>query len=159
MSRPDRQFKQAHRLARSLVPTSGDPQELLAAVSRHLERPIKLVEAELGGPSALWVGLPTMDVILVETSASPSRRMVSITHEVSHILLGHGEDTTVTDETLTVLLPDLSPALVQRILRRHHHEGKQEEDAERLGTILASEMSVNAALYDIVGHPVSRRLR
>lgn len=141
------------------MPKTGDPAELVAALSHHLGRPVRLLDTDLGGPSGLWIGLPTVDFILVAKSASPSRRLVSITHEVSHILLGHGEDTTVTDETMAALLPDLSPALIQRALRRHHHESEEEEDAERLGTILASEMWANAALYDIVGHPVSRRLR
>lgn len=107
----------------------------------------------------MWIGVSTMDFILVEKLIAPSRRTVSIAHEVAHMLLGHGEDTAVADDTLAALLPDLGAGLVQRVMRRHCHEGQQEIDAERMATIISSEMSVRAALSDIEGHLVSRRLR
>lgn len=142
-----------------IMPKSGDADELVANLSRHRGRPIQVVEADLEGPSGMWVGLSTMDFILVERSIAPSRRLVTIAHEVAHILLGHGEDTRISDETLAALVPNLSPALVQRVLRRHHHEGEQEREAETMATVISSEMSVRAKLFDIEGHPVSHRLR
>jgi len=152
-------LKRAIRVARRLLPADGDPETFLGNLSKERSRPIQLIEMELGGPSGMFIGLPTMDVVLVDVHSSPSRRLVSIAHEAAHMLLGHDRDATHVEETLTTLLPDLSPTLIQQALRRQHHDGHQESDAEQLATIISSELSVRAALYDLSGHPVSRRLR
>lgn len=152
-------LKEATRVARRLLPMDGDPEAFLRNLSMERGRQIELIEMELGGPSGMYIGLPTIDVVLVEVNSSPSRRLVSIAHEAAHMLLGHDKDATHVEGTLSMLLPNLSPSLIQQALRREHHDGHQESDAEELATIIASELSVRAALYDLDGHPVSRRLR
>lgn len=152
-------LKEAVRVARRLLPDNGDPDAFLKNLSKARGRRIELIEMELGGPSGMYVGLPAMDVVLVEVNSSPSRRLVSVVHEAAHMLLGHDRDEAHVDESLTTLLPNLSPTLIQQALRRQHHDGRQESDAEQLATIISSELSVRAALYDLDGHPVSRRLR
>lgn len=152
-------LREALRVARRLLPDDGNPATFLTNLSKARGRPIELIEMELGGPSGMYIGLPTMDVVLVEVNSSPSRRLVSVAHEAAHMLLGHDKDATHVEESVATLLPHLSPALVQQALRREHHKGQQESDAEQLATIISSDLSVRAALYDLNGHPVSRRLR
>ena len=152
-------LKQAIRVARRLLPPDGDPETFLNNLSAERGRQIQFIEMELGGPSGMLIGLPTMDVVLVDVDSSPSRRLVSIAHEAAHLLLGHDKDAAHVEDTLTTLLPNLSPSLIKQALCRQRHDGRQESDAEELATIIASELSVRAALCDLDGHPVSRRLR
>lgn len=152
-------LKGAIRLARRLLPPDGNPETFLKNLSKERGRPLQLIEMELGGPSGMYVGLPTMDVVLVEVGSSPSRRLASLAHEAAHMLLGHDKDSTHVEDSLTTLLPNLSPSIIRQALLRQHHDGQQESDAEQLATIISSELSVRAALYDLDGHPVSRRLR
>ena len=130
-------LKEATRIARRLLPADGDPQSFLCNLSKQRGRRLELVEMELGGPSGMYIRLPSTDVVLVEINAAPSRRLVSIAHEAAHLLLGHDHDAVHVKSTFTALLPHLSPSLIQQTLLRHHHAGGQEREAEQLATVIS----------------------
>jgi len=92
--------------------------------------------------TGVWIALPDADHIFYPTDTSPVHQENAIMHEVGHMLKGHcgtGQlndlRKTLLELLVTALLPNLSPALLQRtILRvkgRTGYTAHQEEEAEQ----------------------------
>jgi hypothetical protein len=153
---------QATRAARRLMPPDGDLMGLIENLAAQRARPIKVVDQPLekfNMPSGITIALTDFDYIVVDDAAPPSRRTVILAHEIAHLMLEHDQGEHVSDDLIALAAPDLSPALIQRVLHRHGYAGRQEQDAEQMATALAAEHERRRRLFEIEGHPVSSRLR
>lgn len=114
--------------------------ELIDAVQRDRERPLRIVElAALGerdGVCAVWLMTDGEDLVLHARSDSVLHRQQFVLHELAHMLLDHGHDCEVDDPD--VLFPDIPPGTRRRLLRRQDLGTADEIAAEALADQLAA---------------------
>jgi IrrE N-terminal-like domain len=100
-------------------------------------RPIVLLPFVGDGqsPSGLWLKGTQRDYVCYDAATSPMHQEAIIWHELSHMLLGHPGP--VADAlTSRLLLPDLDPGLVARMLGRAAYTDRLERQAEELASWL-----------------------
>ena len=137
------QVKEALRDAESIMPPSGDINDLLEGMSRKRERPLSLLRAPLGSKtSGLWIATKKADYIAVAESASPERLAAIVCHEIAHILLGHEHEKSVGQGLLSAgLLKNFDPELADSIVAaRTAYSYTVEADAERVATLISIEL-------------------
>lgn len=92
-------------------------------------------------PTGAWVETAAADFVLYAESASPLHRDRIIGHELGHIWHEHSSDD-INIDAFANALPDLSPALILRMLQRHSSYSRHEEhDAELFSHILTDHIS------------------
>ncbi|MGX7826135.1 hypothetical protein ACTG9Q_13690 [Actinokineospora sp. 24-640] len=130
-----------------LAELRGRPIELLAMGPLLDGRPVPM--------TGLLVTLPAADYLFYDDSTSPSFRENAIMHELGHLVLGHsaggapaGDPTSSPADDpagdnvdlLSLLLPDLDPAMVRRMLStalgRRGYSNRQEVEAEMFASLL-----------------------
>lgn len=157
-----RRISRATRAALQLMPDDGDLDTLLQNLARHRGRPLAVVDHDPrvdGLPSGVWVDATDRDLILVEAGVGPSRRALIISHEIAHMMLGHEGDCATLSDLVQNAAPDLSPALIERVLHRDKHSSDAENDAEEVATLIAVEHSRRRRNAELRANPVSARLR
>jgi hypothetical protein len=143
------------------MPKDGNLERLLGNLGAHRGRPIRVVEHDFGpegGPSGLTYVMRDRDYIVIDKSAGPSRRAVILSHEIAHMLLGHG-GASGTSDLVSVVAPDLDPRLVERILHRESYSTDDETAAEEVATVLAVEHGRRVRTAELRANPISARLR
>ena len=156
-----RQIRKTARLARRLMPRDGDVDVWLRNLSEHRHRPIKATVGDLSGSpglSGMCVIRDDGDYIILDASASPTRRLVFLCHEVAHLLLGH-EGEVASSDFVARATPDLSPGLRTRVVTRHEHDSPEEQAAEELATLLSLEHARRQRAQELRSNAVSARLR
>lgn len=151
----------AARRALRVMPKDGDLEQMLSNLGTQRGRPIKVIEHDFGppgGPSGQWYVMKDRDYIVIDKSASPSRRAVILTHEIAHMVLGHGGEAARSD-LIRVVAPDLDPALVERVLHRESYSTDDEAIAEEVATLLAVEHGRRRRAAELRTNPISARLR
>ena len=114
--------------------------DLLHTVQDRRHRRLRVVElADLDthdGLCALWLSTDAEDVVLHARSDSALHRQQFVLHELAHLILGHcdGEDCAAVD----MLLPDIPPDAIARLLRRQDLDCETEITAEALADRLAA---------------------
>ncbi|OLZ72836.1 hypothetical protein AV521_07685 [Streptomyces sp. IMTB 2501] len=106
-------------------------------------RPIRLVAHPLPmpGPFGVWIATDSADYILYQQETSKTHQDHIILHEVGHIMADHqGVDTD--DSFLQTTMPELSPGMVTRALRRTSYDEAHERQAELVATIILEWASV-----------------
>lgn len=118
-----------------LAELRGRPIELLAMGPLLGGRPVPM--------TGLLVALPAADYLFYDDSTSPSFRENAIMHELGHLVLGHSAGGAPADDEvdlLSLLLPDLDPAMVRRMLAtalgRRGYSDRQEVEAEMFASLL-----------------------
>lgn len=132
-------------------------EELVDAVHRYRERPLRIVElAELtdsGGVCAILFVGETDDVVVHAHTESVLHRQQFVLHELAHLILDHGDDPQVA--TSDVLLPDIPAMTRRRILARQDLGSENEIAAEVLADHLAAgirgSMSHESKFLEIFG--------
>jgi hypothetical protein len=129
-------------LAELHLPDPSDVEGLCAHLSRHLGRPIRLIATQL--PTDLVCGLlvrtDKFDAILYDRRPGQPSGLVTwhqrhvIRHELAHLICGHHLAPVVESDVTDVLLPNVSPSGVRRLLGRTTFS----DDAEREVEIIAS---------------------
>ncbi|WP_105034128.1 hypothetical protein [Cryobacterium aureum] len=114
--------------------------ELVSAVQRRRGRPLRIVELAgitgRDGLCAVCFMKDGKDVILHAHSDSALHRQQFVLHELAHMILGHEfEDA---PDAPDVLLPDIPPQTLRRLLRRQDLSTDQEVQAETLADHLAA---------------------
>jgi len=156
-----RQVRRAARLARRLMPHDGDLNIWLRNLSEHRNRPIKATVGDLSatpGLSGMCVIRDDGDFIILDASASPTRRLVFLCHEVAHLLLGHQGEVASSD-LVARATPDLPPGLRSRVVTRHEHDSLEEQAAEELATLLSLEHARRQRAQELRSNAISARLR
>lgn len=117
---------------------SGDVTAMCEQVSKWRGRDIRLTPMVLEEPMlhGLWIALDDTDVIVYRKDTSRSHREHIIAHELSHIICGHGLDGASGPPVLARLLPDITPDLVRRALRRSAYHDREEQEAETMASLI-----------------------
>jgi IrrE N-terminal-like domain len=120
------------------LPHPFDVRVLISRVAAQRNRPIRLVPMSGGdgGVLGLWVATRSGDIIFYEQNTTPPHQEHIILHELSHVLCNHYPAQLSTTEHMRILLPDLDPAMVQRILGRTTYLAVEEQEAELMATLI-----------------------
>jgi len=114
--------------------------ELVSAVQRRRERPLRIVElADLSdrhGLCALWLERDSADLVVHAHTESPLHRQQFVLHELAHMILDHGDNPDL--DAPDQLLPDISVIARRRLLARHDLDSEAEILAEALADHLAA---------------------
>jgi hypothetical protein len=102
-------------------------------------RPIHLIPLSLpaGAPCGAWVSTRDFDAIFYEVDTSPLHQEHIIGHELGHVLCEHGAEAMVEAHVARLLLPDLDPELVQRLLARTNYSAVEERQAEMVASLIS----------------------
>lgn len=137
--------RQCKQLIRELgLPAATDLPGMCDIVARRVERPIRLVPMSLGGVvSGMTASTDEGYWVFYERRTSPWHQAHIVLHELSHLLLGHGQDPVVTEEALRVWTPSVDAATAMRRMgltadfaRHHCYDNATERETEVLGTLL-----------------------
>jgi hypothetical protein len=117
------------------IPEPFDLGEFCHRLERRRGRPILMVAitAVHGTPCGMWVSTARADYIFHERSTSPLHRQHIIMHEIGHMLFDHRPGTGPSE----LLLPDLDPELVDRMLGRTAYDCEQELEAETFADLMS----------------------
>ncbi|MCP3804323.1 hypothetical protein NLX83_34155 [Allokutzneria sp. A3M-2-11 16] len=119
------------------MPAPFDVRELCRLVADKRARPIRLVPiASDGGVLGMWAATDTADVICYEQATTRPHQDHIILHELSHLLCDHYPAPLSFAEHATLLLPDLDPAMVRRVLGRTSYLTSEEQEAELLASLI-----------------------
>lgn len=125
------------------LPSPFSADALCALVSKRRGRPIVIHESsaltlDVNVPCGLWIELDDVDNILVAKGATPSHRDHIVVHELAHVLYNHQGVTGKNYLSLTV--PNLSPALIRRVLGRGSYGPHEEQQAEVLASVIMEQV-------------------
>lgn len=116
-------------------------QTFCEKLATHRERPILLRAMHIGvGLCGLWFPTATTDLVFYEEQTSPAHQTHIILHELSHMLLGHEPKAVDDSETLSLLLPDVSPGAVRYVLERTTYSAVEEQEAEFLASLILARL-------------------
>ncbi|RSM89592.1 ImmA/IrrE family metallo-endopeptidase [Kibdelosporangium aridum] len=125
--------------ARALpLPQPFDARALCERVAQQRGRPITLTPMNCGdsGVLGLWVAAKNADMIFYEASTTPPHQEHIILHELSHVLCDHYPARLSDNEMLRLLMPNLNPSMVRRILGRTSYDAAEEQEAELLASLI-----------------------
>ncbi|MGC0420168.1 hypothetical protein [Embleya sp. AB8] len=138
------QDAEVRRRCRSVLALLDPPRPFsVPALCRQLAeqraRPLRLHplprQAAASGVCGLWLATDTDDHIFFEQRTGRLHQEHIVLHEIGHVLLDH--HTTLPDgDGMRMLLPDLAPHLVRRLLGRTNYTTPQEREAETLASLI-----------------------
>lgn len=137
------QVRDAIRMADSMMPLSGDVEDLLTNLSRTRDRRISILTAPLASPlSGLLIATGKADYVVVGDEASPERQVAIVCHEVAHLLLGHDDNQSLSAGLIeSGLLQGLNPELVRSVIAgRQAYAHTTELDAETVATHISIQL-------------------
>jgi len=114
------------------VPHPFDVRELVRTVGRTRGRPIELraVRTPSQGPSGMWIATRDVDYVCYEAETSGLHQEHIILHELGHVLCGHPSAAASTQDVLRLLMPNLDPEMVRKVLYRTAYSDPEERQAE-----------------------------
>jgi hypothetical protein len=139
----------AGRLRGLEIPVPFDLDVLTKRIAARRGRPIKLMPmAGLTGICGLWVSTESVDLIFYEQETTPPHREHIVLHELAHVLCDHYPVSLSLAEQAKLLLPNLDPTLVERVLGRAGYSTDEEREAEMLATLIRHRARTDATLAD-----------
>lgn len=149
--------------ASRLMPSSGKVDDLAESLAADQGRSIRMLTEDLGPrePSGMWIATEKADWIVVPNGVGSAQRTAIICHELAHILLGHtpiGAEADL-DALVSLVAPDLAPAVARQMLARYWYADDLEAEAEALGTLLVTKLVHRAERLRMTDDAVSDRLR
>lgn len=168
--------KQVRRILAGLdVPDPFDLRAFCASVAATRGRDLHLHQLPQAGADGtacgLWLATDKADHVFYAAGTGWLHQQHIILHEIGHILCEHVAPEPSPADVTALLLPDLDPATVARVLRRSSYTAPQEQVAEMIATMLNERAGTTAArppadpalgnLYDALAEPflVERRGR
>lgn len=127
------------------LPVDWTVEEFIASVEHARNRRIVrllLPPTAPVGLCGLWLACPDCDVILLRQSSDPAIELHVALHEVSHMLLGHGQDTSIpTPEWIRLtgeldLGAEIDLATVRAARGLSSYASNEEYEAELLATLI-----------------------
>ncbi|MFE0458516.1 ParH-like protein [Kitasatospora sp. NPDC058965] len=137
------------------LPVPFDAARFIAALAEQRGRPIDLVPVTGRPhlPCGLLVTTDTADCIVYAADTTALHQQHILLHEAAHLICGHHESAPTAATAARTLLPNLSPALVARVLGRTVYSEPQEQEAE----LLASMILHRAQQAAVPGPPTDRQ--
>lgn len=104
-------------------------------------RPLRLLPmtARPGDPTGIWIASATADYVFYEERTSRLHRDHIVLHEIGHMLFGHAGAAVLDDHTARMLLPNLDPKMVRRVLARSNYSAQDEQEAEMFASLVLAE--------------------
>ena len=129
------------------LPQPFDARSLCRLVARRRGRAITLtpMNGEDSGVLGLWVATEKSDMIFYEAATTPPHQEHIILHELGHVLCDHHPAELSANELTRVLMPNLDPAMVHRILGRTSYVAEQEQEAELFASLITRRAQRSAA--------------
>lgn len=126
------------RLAALKLPTPCDIAELCTRLSDQRGRHLHLVPMAMRAaqPCGLWVASDSADFIIFEARTTRPHQDHIIAHELAHIICDHRGSSSLADETIRLLFPDLNPELVRDMLPRSNYSDTEEQEAEMVASLI-----------------------
>ena len=120
------------------LPDPFDVRELCRLVALRRGRAIRLLPMACGdsGMLGLWVATGSADLILYEESTTPPHQEHIILHELAHVLCDHYSAKVSVEEQMRLLMPDLDPDMVRRVLARTTYLAVEEQEAELIASLI-----------------------
>ncbi|GAA3434826.1 hypothetical protein [Kutzneria kofuensis] len=119
------------------LPDSFDVPTLCAALSARRGRPIQqLPVPNLFDVCGLWIATDTADLIAYEQHTSAPHQNHIVLHEIGHMLCDHYPATVSPAEQARLLMPNLDPNMIRRVLGRTGYSSVEEQEAEFLASLL-----------------------
>ena len=131
--------QRCERLVATLdVPTPLDIQVLCQRVGQRMNRRILLCPMAMpaGGPCGVWITTDEHDMILFEQLTSPLHQRLIILHELGHLVAQHVPVTVDDHDATRLLVPDLDPDVVARMLGRTQFTAEEERAAELIASLI-----------------------
>lgn len=142
--------RRCDELIRTLpIPHPFDMPTFLNRLAQHRRRHIELVPVALSAalPCGLLISTDDADYVCHAVDTSPLHAQHIVMHEVGHLVFGHTSKSEAANIPLDgrrvaeqaavrTLLPDLSPAMIQRILGRTTYSDVHEREAEQFASML-----------------------
>ncbi|CAM4478948.1 hypothetical protein NONI108955_33115 [Nocardia ninae] len=129
------------------LPADWTVEEFIASVEHTRGRRIVrllLPPTAPVGLCGLWLACVDCDVILLRQSSDPAIELHVALHEVGHMLLGHGQDTSIPTDELTRLASELAldheidPAAVIAARGLSSYASSEEYEAELFANLIGS---------------------
>jgi sirohydrochlorin ferrochelatase len=142
------------------VPDPFDLDELLRRVAAKRGRPIELrpLRTSVGAACGFWVATRSVDYICYEEDTSRLHQEHIVLHELGHIVCGHRQRDDAVALLARVLLPNLDPEVVRRVLSRTVYSHPDEEQAELFATVVLGRSGRFRARVDTASAEVSALL-
>jgi hypothetical protein len=120
------------------IPDPFDIHELCRLLGHRRGRPIQLIPLSLpaGSPCGIWVSTRSFDAIFYEADTSRLHQEHIISHELGHLLCEHKAAPVLDADASRLLLPDLDPQLIQRMLGRTNYTAVEEREAEVIASLI-----------------------
>ncbi len=157
------------------IPDPFDLRAFCASVAAGRGRDLHLHQLPQAGADGtacgLWLATDKADHVFYAAGAGWLHQQHIILHEIGHIVCDHVAPPPGPEDVTALLLPDLDPATVARVLRRSSYSAPQEQVAEMFATMLNERAASAVArppadpvlgnLYDALAEPflVERRGR
>ncbi|WP_216216269.1 hypothetical protein [Amycolatopsis aidingensis] len=124
------------------LPEFVSVEELCSHLSQQRGRPLHLRPLPPHGTPAgvcgAWVATRKADYIFVEPQTTRLHQEHITLHEIGHMLFDHNVTTPVDQGGFSVLLRDLDPERVHRVLARTSYTDRQEREAEMIASVIRS---------------------
>ncbi|MFC0531364.1 hypothetical protein [Phytohabitans kaempferiae] len=131
--------QRCERLVATLdIPTPLDIELLCQRVGQQLDRRILLCPMAMptDAPCGVWIATDEHDMILFERLTSPLHQRLIILHELGHLVAQHVPTTVDDRDAARLLVPDLDPDVVARMLGRTHFSAEEERTAELIASLI-----------------------
>lgn len=101
-------------------------------------RPLRLIALDLphGFPCGMWLNTAHADYVFHERNTSPAHRAHIVVHELGHMVFGHQGRSALGDTFSELLLPDLAPDMIRRMLGRALYNSVEELEAETFASLI-----------------------
>jgi hypothetical protein len=120
------------------LPATFDVPTLCAELSKRRGRPIiRLPLPNLHDVCGLWIATDATDLIAYEQNTSAPHQQHIVLHEIGHMLCDHFPTTVDPVEQARLLMPNLDPNLIRRVLGRTGYSSVEEREAEVLASLLS----------------------
>ncbi|MFD3482197.1 hypothetical protein [Streptomyces sp. NPDC058665] len=134
------------------LPGSFDVPTLCAELGTRRGRAIKrLPLPDLFGVCGLWIATDTADLIAYEQHTTVPHQNHIVLHEIGHMLCDHFPVTLSPAEQARLLLPDLDPRMIRRVLGRTGYSSVEEREAEFLASLLGQHVRPASRDESVVG--------
>ncbi|SDN44088.1 ImmA/IrrE family metallo-endopeptidase [Allokutzneria albata] len=120
------------------LPDPFDVRVFVETLAAQRGRPIELVRlaSRPSTPCGLLAATDRADYIFYAADTSALHQEHILVHELGHLLCGHAGEEVVDDSVAAVLMPNLSPDLVRRVLGRTSYDEEKEQEAELFASLV-----------------------